>query len=281
MLLRPLTGPVFSKIGGELMDSPLSACLIRPFVKRNGIALADYEPGPYRTFNAFFCRKVKDGLRPVDLDPAHLIAPCDGRLSIRTVREGSIVSVKQSCFTVPEMLRDKKLAGRFEGGLCFIFRLCVDDYHRYVYADSGSKSGNRKIKGCFHTVRPVALESYPVFTQNSREYTLIMSDVFGPLVQMEVGAMLVGRICNHEGAGTAVRGAEKGMFLYGGSTVILLVGKDRVQVDEALCGGIDADCEVPVRLGQMIGTARHGGGSESPGTAVGSDPSSNGEDIWY
>ena len=54
---------------------------------------------------------------------------------------------------------------------------------------------------------------------------------FGTVAQIEVGALLVGRICNHDGAGAFTRGAEKGCFYYGGSTVVLLLQKgDTVEI---------------------------------------------------
>lgn len=43
---------------------------------------------------------------------------------------------------------------------------------------------------------------------------------------MEVGAMMVGRITNHEAVpGYVTRGEEKGYFEFGGSTIILLTQK--------------------------------------------------------
>ena len=46
---------------------------------------------------------------------------------------------------------------------------------------------------------------------------------------MEVGAMMVGRITNHEAEpGYVTRGEEKGYFEFGGSTIILLDAKGAV-----------------------------------------------------
>ena len=134
--------------------------------------------------------------------------------------------------------------------------MCVNHYHRYCYVDSGAKSRNRRIPGVLHTVRPVALASRPVFTENSREYTLIRTDQLGTIVQMEVGAMLVGRIVNHEGKGTAVRGSEKGFFQYGGSTIILLTEPGKVQIDPAILKNSSTGNETPVKLGEVIGHAK-------------------------
>lgn len=78
---------------------------------------------------------------------------------------------------------------------------------------------------------------------------------FGSLCQIEVGALLVGKIANLHGAGPIRRGAEKGRFLYGGSTVILLLEKGKVQLDEELFRATENGSETPVRMGQALGRA--------------------------
>lgn len=187
------------------------------------------------------------------MEPSKLCCPCDGLLSVWNISEDTVIPVKQSHYTITSLLKDKELAAEYNGGLCLVFRLCVDNYHRYAYADSGKKGPNIFIPGVLHTVRPIALESRPVFVENCREYTLIESPVFGKLVQMEVGAMLVGRIVNLEGQGMAERGKEKGFFEYGGSTIILLVKKDMVKLNQEIINNSQAGIESPVKMGQVIG----------------------------
>ena len=81
-----------------------------------------------------------------------------------------------------------------------MFRLTVEDYHRYFYIDGGSKGENVFIEGRLHTVQPIALEHRRVFTENCREYTVLHTENFGDVTQVEVGAMMVGRIVNNQGA---------------------------------------------------------------------------------
>ena len=131
----------------------------------------------------------------------------------------------------------------------------MDHYHRYCYVDDGYKGENIFLPGMLHTVRPIALETVPVFVRNCREYTLMETEHFGSLCQIEVGALLVGKIANLHGAGPIRRGAEKGRFLYGGSTVILLLGKGKVQLDEELFRATENGSETPVRMGQALGRA--------------------------
>ena len=136
-LLKPLTGPRLSRICGHFLDSELSSFLIQPFVKQNAIQLSDYETTDIKSFNDFFSRKIKQGKRPIDMEKNHLIAPCDGLLSVWKIKENTVFPVKQSHYTISSLLHSKKLAQRYHGGYCLVYRLCVNHYHRYGYVDSG------------------------------------------------------------------------------------------------------------------------------------------------
>lgn len=254
-LLKPLTSPRLSKLCGRFLDSSYSRFLIKPFVRRNAICVSDYEISDIRSFNDFFSRKIYEEKRPINMDEENLIAPCDGLLSVWRIEEDTVFPVKQSRYTVASLLRNRKLAARYKDGYCLVFRLCVHHYHRYCYVDSGEKSRNIVIPGRLHTVRPIALRNVPVFTENSREYTAIRTKKFGTVIQMEVGAMLVGRIVNYMGRGKVIRGKEKGCFQYGGSTIILLLEPGQIQMREDILKSAVQGREVPVRMGEVIGHA--------------------------
>ena len=53
-LLRPLVSPVVSKVAGCFLSSRLSACLIKPFIRSNGIDMTQFEQVEYRSYNEFF-----------------------------------------------------------------------------------------------------------------------------------------------------------------------------------------------------------------------------------
>lgn len=252
--LKLLTTRPVSKICGAFLDSKLSCFLIKSFVKKNHINIDDYELDDVKTFNQFFRRKIKAGKRPFDMNEKHLPSPCDGLLTAYKIDgEGTVIPVKQSHYTIASLLQDESLATKFYGGICLVFRLCVDNYHRYSYPVSGKKGCNIFIPGVLHTVRPIALESFPVFTQNCREYTIIQSPVFGQLIQMEVGAMLVGRIVNLHKETSVERSAEKGFFEYGGSTIILLLEKDRLELRSDIFKNSAEGKETSVLMGEYIG----------------------------
>ncbi|MBP5298684.1 MAG: phosphatidylserine decarboxylase [Lachnospiraceae bacterium] len=265
LILKGLTAPGLSRAVGHFLDTKLSCIFIKPFVRNNGINLDDYYSDNFTCFNDCFCRRVKEDRRPVDMDPSVLVSPCDGLLSAYEITEGLVVPVKQSRYGIADLLgasdAARELAAEFDGGLCLVFRLCVDNYHRYHYFDDGSKGRNVFIPGRLHTVRPIALRNLPVFTENSREYTVMDTVNFGRAVQMEVGAMLVGKISNNHEEHEFKRGEEKGCFLYGGSTVILLLkrtvggsgSETRICLDEPFLANTLAGIETPVKMGQRIG----------------------------
>ena len=245
-----------SKLAGRFMDSPLSRPLIGPFIRKNDIRMEDYLPLPYPCFNDFFCRPIRPELRPFPAEDAALMAPCDGLLSAYRITDGLVLPVKQSRYTVAELLGGDPASLKYRDGICLVFRLCVNHYHRYAYMDAGTLTKKRFIPGELHTVRPIALAALPVFVRNCREYCLLETEHFGLAAQVEVGAMLVGKIENYGAPGTHFeRGEEKGRFLYGGSTVVLLLEKDRAALDEALFENTARGLETPVRLGEVLGHA--------------------------
>ena len=65
--------------------------------------------------------------------------------------------------------------------------------------------------------------------------------------------MLVGKIENKPMGERFERGEEKGRVLYGGSTVVVLVGKDRVLLPKMLLDATNEGKEVPVEMGMKLG----------------------------
>lgn len=251
-ILRLLSARFISKLCGKFLDSAFSKPLIKGFVKNNNIDLSQFYSDKFNSFNDCFSRKIKSGLRPIAEGENALIAPCDGLLSAYRIKAESIIPVKQSAYTVSSLLRDDALAKQYKDGICLVFRLCVNHYHRYCYPVKGKKGENIFIKGVLHTVRPIALENRPVFTENCREYTVIDTENFGKVLQMEVGAMLVGKIFNYHGVKEVEKGEEKGKFLYGGSTVILLIEKDKVEIDSRFFEAAKNGKEIPVVMGEEL-----------------------------
>lgn len=254
-LLRPLVSPVVSKVAGAFLSSGLSRCLIQPFIRQNGIDMSQYEPVPYRSYNEFFSRKIRPETRPIDPDPHHLIAPCDSKLTALRISPDCILRLKHTDYTLASLLRSEALAAQYAGGYGLIFRLTVDDYHRYCYVADGEKEDNIRIPGVLHTVNPIANDHYPIYKENAREYSILHTEAFGDVVMMEVGALLVGKIVNHHGKTSVKRGQEKGYFQFGGSTVVLLIQPGRLKIDPDILENSLANVETIVRMGEKIGEA--------------------------
>lgn len=255
MLLKPMVHPQVSKLAGQYLSSRHSARLIPQFIKKNNIDMSSYEKTNYNCFNDFFTRKIKEGKRPIPEDKNLLISPCDCKATVYKIQENTTFSIKNTEYTLRTLLRSSRLAERFRGGYAFLLRLTVDDYHRYVYAASGKQSKNYHIDGSFHTVNPIANDYLPIYKENTREYTVIHTGEFGDLLQMEVGALLVGKIANHTQSGMVVRGEEKGYFEYGGSTIILLTQQDSVIVREDLLRNTERGYETKLLQGHILGKA--------------------------
>ena len=257
ILLRLLITPAVAKTGGFFMNSPLSKGMIKGFIKKNNIDTARYEDRTYRSYNDYFTRKHREGVTVFDTDPTHVNAPCDSRLSVYPINEDSIFKIKGSHYSVEELLEDASLAEHFRGGYAFIFRLSVDDYHRYHYIDSGVCEPSVKLRGVLHTVQPIATERYNIYKKNQREVTLQHTERLGDIAYVEVGALMIGKIKNHHrDKYTASRSEEKGYFEYGGSTVVILFEKDRIAPDTALLEATAQGLECRVRLEDTVAVTR-------------------------
>ncbi len=253
-LLRPLICKPISAIAGWFMDRRVSALFVKGFIKSNNIDMSDYEQRRFRSFNDFFTRGLKDGARPVANGEDDFVSPADARLSSYDITPERYFTIKGVDYTIADLLENAELAQKFDGGKCLIFRLAVDNYHRYGWCANGKAEAPVRIKGKYHTVQPIAMRRYPIFRENVREYTVVETEKFGTVIQIEVGALMDGRIVNNDKNGcVAKKGTEKGKFEFGGSTVVVLIEKDKVQLDEEFIQNTENDLETNVKYGEKIG----------------------------
>lgn len=255
LLVKILVQPWVSRMAGWLLDSSISRLAVEPFRRKAHIDMTDFEKRKYRSFNDFFTRGLGPGARPVDEEGTHLISPCDSKLSAYPIREDSRFFIKGRMYTMEELLRDAALAERYSGGMLLLFRLTVGDYHRYGYIDSGFAGKSVRIPGFYHTVNPAAGKRVSIYKENTREYTVLESAHFGTVLQMEVGATMVGRIVNQPGDRSVFRGEEKGRFEFGGSTVIVCLPEGAATIDADILKNTAEDVETVVHFGEKIGNA--------------------------
>ncbi len=254
-MMRFLSMPWISRVAGRLLSTWPSTFLIDSFVKKNHIRMSDYERRRYRSYNEFFTRKIRPEKRPIDHTPGHLIAPCDGKVTVYPIDLKTRIKIKHSTYTIGSLLQNDELAAKYTGGYCIVLRLTVDNYHRYCYVDDAAKGRNHFIRGVLHTVNPAVLEHIKIYKENSRSYCVLDTKNFGPVIQMEVGALMVGKINNYHREAIVRRGQEKGRFEFGGSTVVLLLQRDQAVIDEDILRNSSKDIETLVSMGESIGKA--------------------------
>lgn len=253
IILKLLICKPISKIVGAFLNSPMSKPMIKKFVKNNNIDLSLYENENYKCYNDFFTRKIKLENRVMVDDKNAFISPADSRLLVLDINNNLKFKIKNGYYSLETLLDDKKLADEFSGGKLLIFRLCVDDYHRYCFIDNGKILNNKYINGKLHTVQPIALEKDDFFKENSREVTVIETENFGKTAMVEIGAMMVGKIINHNTNGIAEKGEEKGYFEFGGSTVCVVLKKNEVEFDDEIINNTKNELETRVLFREKIG----------------------------
>ncbi len=252
---------IFSKIYGMYCDSRLSTKKIPSFIDNFSIDMSEYmkNKSDFTSFNDFFIREVTPTARPIDTAKNHLISPGDGRLLAYTnIDINKVIQVKHINYSLAELIGDDEIAKEYEGGTCLVLRLCPTDYHRFHFVDSGVPKENHFIKGNYYSVNPTALERIPkLYCQNKREWSIFKSDNFGDIINVEVGATCVGSIVQTYTPDKAVeKGAEKGYFKFGGSTTILFLKPNTVEIDEDILIQSSLGFETKVVLGEKIGTTK-------------------------
>ncbi len=241
--------PWFSRLRAHYQKCKRSKKDIAPFIEEYQIDIAPYEKN-WECFNDFFTRK-RAYCDHCDADT--LVAIADARLSVYPIDDALCLSVKNSRYTLGELVNHSLDLKEFQQGHALIFRLSVNDYHRYVFPDDGELLRQYPIRGELHTVRPIS-EKYHVYSRNTRVVNEMRTKHFGKVIQIEVGALLVGCIHNHP-LDHFQKLTEKGYFSYGGSTVILLVN-DTVAIDAELLEQSRLGYETKVTIGEKIGEKR-------------------------
>jgi phosphatidylserine decarboxylase len=256
-----VAAPPVSRLCGWLQDRPSSARKVGPFVQRYGIRLEDFvsEEGrspesPYSSFNAFFTRRLAAGARPFVQHP-QVPAPADARyFAYDRLDEAVSVPVKGTFFTAQALLRDPEWSRIFQGGPGFVARLCPVDYHRFHFPDDGEVVAQWRVAGVLHSVNPWALAGRPdIFMLNERNVSILQTAHLGRLAYVEIGATCVGRIVSLHRGGPFRRGDEKGMFLFGGSTLIVIGEPGRWAVEPGVLANTAKGLETYIETGRGLG----------------------------
>lgn len=255
----------FSHLYGLMQESPRSKKKVAPFIKNFEIKIDEFVPeegrskeDPYGSFNSFFIRKFKEGARPIESAPNLMPAFSEARyFGYESLDKNVEIPVKGKYWKADALLSHHKWGEVFDDGPCLLARLCPVDYHRFHFPDDGTILDFYDVPGVLHSVNPLALKNIPeVFMENERRVTILDTKNFGKLAYVEVGAICVGKIIqSREMKGDFQRGEEKGYFLFGGSTVILLGEKGKWKPDDVVIENTKKGIEVYQQLGTRIAQA--------------------------
>ncbi|MCK7594668.1 archaetidylserine decarboxylase [Pseudomarimonas salicorniae] len=257
----------------------LKQTLIDTVIRHFGVDMneaANSDPTAYPSFNAFFTRALKDGVRSAPAQPERLAHPADGKVSQAGSidSEGRIFQAKGQSFTAAELLGDADYAQRFAGGDFLNVYLSPRDYHRVHMPWTGTLIETLHIPGRLFSVAPGPVEAIPrLFARNERLVCRFETD-FGPMAVVMVGAMLVSGVETvwggeeippyasapnrkdwRERGIRLERFAEMARFNYG-STVIVLLPAGAVVMDPM-------EHKQPTRVGEGFATRMNAGAAAS------------------
>lgn len=221
----------------------LTTWAIRRFIARYGVNMAeavDADPASYASFNDFFTRPLKPGVRP--MAQADWICPVDGAISqFGQIEKDQIFQAKGHQYATTALLGgNHALAAPYEGGHFATLYLSPKDYHRIHMPCAGRLTDMVYVPGDLFSVNPLTARHVPgLFARNERVACFFESPQ-GPFALVLVGATIVGSMVTvwhgqvnpprpgvvrhwryQDQAIDLAQGAEMGRFLLG-STVVLL-----------------------------------------------------------
>lgn len=199
-ILRILPRSRISQAMGRLSEIPLpgpvSRAITEAYCRAYAVDMQEVvpQPEPYPSFDAFFTRSLKPGVR--EISPDAVVSPADGRLSVRgRIDDDARISVKGSEYRVAELTGDSRDAARYRGGTFAVVYLSPRDYHRVHAPVSGKITLIRGIPGDLYPVNSIGERHIPrLFARNKRVTIVIESPEVGRVSVVMVGAVVVGRI---------------------------------------------------------------------------------------
>lgn len=252
-----------TRLAGKLASAKagsLTTAVIRWFIKQYNVNMDEAlhsDPKHFATFNDFFVRELKPGLRPVVEDETTLVHPADACVSqFGPITDGQLIQAKGHQYSAQTLLGgDAKLAEEFRDGEFATLYLSPRDYHRVHMPCDGTLRQMIYVPGDLFSVNPLTAENVPnLFARNER-VVCIFDTQFGPLAQILVGATIVGSIetvwagtmtpprgntvyrWDYPAEGTNAiqlkKGQEMGRFKLG-STVINLFANQQIRFDHSM-----------------------------------------------
>lgn len=255
VFLLPLIArfPFSSRFYGYLQKRAASAKKIQPFIQAYGIDTTEFAETEFSSFNDFFIRKLKPEKRPIVADTNRLAMPADGRYLVFPKFDRFFVKGQE--FSLEEFLQDPPWGRRYSEGSMVIIRLCPTDYHRFHFPCDCIPSKARMVNGHLYSVNPMALrKNIAILSENKRMVTELETEKFGTVLYVEVGATNVGSIHQtYTPDKTVKKGDEKGYFEFGGSCIVLLFERNRIEFDPDLIANSQNGLETRANFGESLG----------------------------
>src|SRR4051812_37908008 len=246
---------VFSNWYGRRMNAPASRGKVLPFISNYRLQTEHFAEAPetYKSFNEFFYRRLKPGARPIAAEKDVAVFPADARhLGFQNIHEAEGIFVKGAKFDLLRLCGgDEQLAERYGKGAIVLSRLCPVDYHRFHFPVSGTPGKPQLINGALYSVSPIALRQNIRFLfENRRARTVIETKEHGRVLMFEIGATNVGSIeFTFVPDQPVQKGAEKGYFKFGGSSMITLFEPGRITLSDDLLQHTRSHVELYARIG--------------------------------
>lgn len=241
-----------SRVVGKIAasENPLvKTAVIAAFKTKYGIDMSISEQTnalKFKSFNDFFTRGLRTGVRAVDADSTAIVSPADGAISqLGKIENGDVFQAKGQKFTVENLIADPQLAEPFKNGEFATVYLSPRDYHRVHMPFAGTLTETLYVPGELFSVNQTTAENIPgLFARNERMVCLFDTEL-GRMAVVLVGAMIVagietvatgkvkpsGRIELNQHNLFLEKGAELGRF-YLGSTAVILFEENKMQWDE-------------------------------------------------
>ena len=222
-----------SRVVGKVAASEnpiIKNIVIQAFKAQYGIDMSIAEQTDalkYKSFNDFFTRALKDGVRDIDQDASSIVSPADGAISqLGKIQNGDVFQAKGQSFSVDKLIGDTQLATPFVNGEFATVYLSPKDYHRVHMPFAGTLTETLYIPGELFSVNQTTAENIPgLFARNERMVCLFDTEL-GRMAVVLVGAMIVagietvatgkvkptGRIELHHHDLALEKGAELGRF---------------------------------------------------------------------
>jgi len=234
----------------------LTTWLIKLFIKQYKIDMSEAQysdPAHYKTFNEFFTRPLKEGVRPLNAEAEIIAHPVDGAISqLGAIVDGQLIQAKGHDYSLQALLGGSEQdTAPFLGGEFATIYLAPKDYHRIHMPIDGTLSKMIYVPGDLFSVNPLTAQNVPnLFARNERVVAIFDTEI-GPLAMVLVGATIVASIetiwagtvtppagkdvfswnypTTGDNAITLKKGEEMGRFKLG-STVILAWGANQAEI---------------------------------------------------